>query len=115
VPNNTPPAGTYSSDADINGGELSSWDGSFTYDPTQTNQIAYTRNNPYTQFAAVANKSDGNAIVFTLIDNSVSPPKKVNFHLNQPGNQGGKVQYKGNANDNQDPAGGEEGWTATQN
>ena len=112
MPNNpaTPPNGTYTSADDIANGGLASWNGSFTY---TNGAIAYTRTNP-SQSYNTTNTSQGNAIVFSLTDNSVSPAQTVHFALPTYSAHGnGKAKYKGNVNNNS-PKATDDTWTATQ-
>jgi hypothetical protein len=114
MPNTNPPNGTYTSTDDVNGGTLASWNGSFTYNGSADKEITYTRTSPSKTFDAVKNKSQGNAIVFSLTDNSVSPAVTVHFDLATPGSKNGKATYTGNCNNNS-PDADQDGWTATQN
>jgi hypothetical protein len=116
MPNNPPPDpsippnGTYTSTCV---GDLSSWDGSFTYD-NETKIIAYTRTNPSGTYDT-SNTSNGNAIVFDLTDTNVTPHQTVKF--NGPGfkykGPNNKAEYKGNCHQ-KGPTDTEDGWTATQ-
>jgi hypothetical protein len=104
-----PPNVTYSSTC---GGDLSSWDGSFTYND---GAIVYTRTNPSGTYNA-SNSSNGNAIVFSITDTNVTPSQTVQFNGSSfvwTGPNGNRAQYSGNCHlkghgDNEDA------WTATQ-
>jgi|SRR6266699_2006333 hypothetical protein len=104
-----PPNGTYTSDC---GGDLSSWDGSFTYcDGT----IVYTRTNPSETYNT-SNSSNGNAIVFSLTDTNVNPNQTVMFNgpgFVYTGPNNNKAEYSGNCH-KQGPTDTQDGWTATQ-
>jgi hypothetical protein len=117
MPNNplpdppNPPNGTYTSDC---GGDLSSWDGSFTYDNI-TKIIVYTRTNPSGTYDT-SNKSNGNAVVFDLTDTSVTPNVTVQFNgpgFAYTGPNGNQAEYSGNCHQ-KGPTDTEDGWTATQ-
>ena len=114
MPNNpppdpsNPPNGTYTSTC---GADLSSWDGSFTYDD---GTIVYTRTNPSGTYDT-SNSSNGNAIVFDLTDTSVTPNQTVQFNgtsfvYTGPNNE---AQYSGNCHE-KGHTDTQDGWTATQ-
>jgi hypothetical protein len=115
MPNNpppdpsTPPNGTYTSNCV---GDLSSWDGSFTY---TDGTIVYTRTNPSGTYNT-SNTSNGNAIVFSLTDTSVTPNQTVQFNgpgFAYTGPNDNEAQYSGNCHE-KGPADTQDGWTATQ-
>ena len=114
MPNSNPPNGTYTSVDDIQNGSMASWNGSFTYNGSATNEITYTRTNPSQSYPAVQNKAQGNAIVFSLTDNSVSPAVTAHFNLATPGSKNGKATYGGNCHSSNQIKAGDDGWTATQ-
>jgi hypothetical protein len=119
MPNNppidppNPPDGKYNCSC---GTDFSSWDGSFTYNPTDKS-ITYTLKGQTTSLAST-NLDSGNAIRFELIDQSITPSKVMfkgsTFKWKGPNNKGEyKAEYSGKC-ENKGPGAGLDDWTATQ-
>jgi hypothetical protein len=120
MPNNpppdppNPPNGKYNTTC---GTDFSSWDGSFTYNPSNK-AIVYTRTNPSGAYNT-SNSDSGNAIRFELTDTNVTPNVTVKFNGSTfkwkgPNNKGEyEAEYKGKC-ENKGLADDLDSWTATQ-